>query len=274
MVPRRVGSPREWNAGAYDPLDRPQLSWGRAILATMAWHGNETVLDAGCGTGKLAAEIAARLPRGRVIAIDRSANMLETLRQKLGLGADARVAAVQADLAALPLALAVDVIFSTAAFHWVLDHDRLFRELHAALKPGGRLVAQCGGGPNLARILTRVDGILAAPPFRQHVEGWTGPWLFADARATASRLAAAGFVEVETSLVEAPTVLRNRDEYVAFLEAVVLRAHCGRLPGVRMRNTLLSELGAAGAADDPPFSLDYWRLNMRARRASGPSGDG
>jgi trans-aconitate 2-methyltransferase len=199
--------------------------------------------------------------------------MLEAVRQSVAARVDVHVLTVQADLEALSFAPSVDVVFSAAAFHWVLGHDRLFRELHAVLRPGGRLVAQCGGGPNIERILSRADRILATEPYRPYLEGWTGPWFFADAESTAARLASAGFVDIQTSLVEAPTVLPDRDEYTRFLEAVVLRAHCDRLPDASMRRNFLARLGEAGTVDDPPFSLDYWRLNLRARRPLDQTGD-
>jgi trans-aconitate methyltransferase len=261
MAARAPRNSEEWNAQAYHRLDRPQQAWARSVLDTIALRGDETVLDAGCGTAKLAAVIARRVPRGRVLAVDRSANMLRVAHRALAAPEAPRVTLIRASLEALPFAGSVDVVISTAAFHWVLEHDRLFRELYVALRPGGRLVAQCGGGPNLARVLARAERVLAGDPYRPHFEGWSGPWMFADAGSTAARLRRAGFVEVHTSLAEAPTVLADREEYVAFLESVVLRAHCDRLAD-------------AAAADDPPFSLDYWRLNMRAQRPSGPPGDG
>ena len=260
-------SPIEWDATTYARLGRPQEDWGRAVLETVALRGDECVVDAGCGHGGLTALLADRLPRGRVLAIDRSTNMLAVAAAGLARFGE-RVALVRADLSALPCAGSIDVIVSTAAFHWVLDHERLFRELHAALRPGGRLVAQCGGGPNLARLLGRAARIVRSPAYRAHLEGWSGPWRFADAPTTAARLSSAGFVDVETEVVEAPTVLPDRQRYTDFLAAVILRAHLDRLSGTRLGEALLERLADAGEADEPPFSLDYHRLNMRARKPS------
>ncbi len=236
------------------------------MLDAIVLRGDERVVDAGCGTGRLTSELAERLPSGLVIGIDRSANMLTVARTNLHARFGRRVTLVQADLSALPLMGTTDLIFSTAAFHWVLDHDALFRELYGALRPGGALVAQCGGGPNLARILRRADRLMQTTPYRRYVEGWVGPWLFADAEATGRRLTAAGFVQVETEVIEAPTVMRDRQEYVDYLAAVVLRAHLDRITDPGLRATLLAALADGGERDEPPFSLDYWRLNLRGRR--------
>ena len=81
-----------------------------------------------------------------------------------------------------------DAIFSTATFHWVLDHDALFSSLLQALKPGGRLVAQCGGGPNIQRLHDRAATLMHTPEFATYFEQWRDPWEFADADVTRRRL--------------------------------------------------------------------------------------
>ena len=256
----------EWDADTYHRVADPQVAWGRRVLARLPLRGDETVLDAGCGTGRLTAELLALLPRGRVIAVDASAEMLRVARAHLAPRFGDRVAFLQADLQTLALPEPVDAIFSAATFHWVLDHPRLFRHLHDALLPGGRLVAQCGGGPNLARFLARVTALMADPAYAPAFAGWAGPWEFAGPDVTADRLRAAGFVEVATGLEPAPTVLPDAAAYRDFLGSVVLGAHLSRLPDQARRAAFLDTLTAAAAADDPPFALDYWRLNLAGRR--------
>src|SRR5262245_13304699 len=134
---------REWNAAdTYHRVSEPQLRWGLKVLDRLRLTGDELVIDVGCGTGRLTEHVARRVPRGRVVGVDLSANMLQTAREYLTPIAGARVALVQADASALPFHQTADAIFSTATFHWVLDHDALFKGLFDALKPGGRLVAQ------------------------------------------------------------------------------------------------------------------------------------
>ncbi len=256
----------EWNAAVYHQVADPQYAWGLRVLDRLSLRGDETALDAGCGSGRLTTALLERLPRGHVIAVDRSENMLQVARDYLTPRFGARVSFVPADLLNLALPAAVDLIFSTATFHWIPDHDTLFRCLYRTLRPGGRLVAQCGGGPNLAQTLGRAATLLAAEPFAPYVAGWQGPWLFADATTTAQRLRAAGFVAVETSLEEAPTVLPDAAAYRAFVSTVIFRLHLERLPDEHLRRAFLDGLVAQGAATDPPFMLDYWRLNLQATR--------
>lgn len=256
----------EWDARAYHDKSRPHVTWGATVLDRLSLRGDETVLDAGCGTGKLTAELLKRLPSGRVIALDRSQNMMDQAKDFLGRDFSERVSFVKTDLLDIDLDREVDVIFSTATFHWVLDHPKLFANLFRALRPGGSLIAQCGGGPNLANFFKRTAAILATPPYAARFADWVDPFYFADPATTDSRLEAAGFVEMEIDLQPAPTQFASADEYSAFVETVILRDQLSRIPDKAQRQHLLSELTHHAAGDDPPWCLDYWRLNISARR--------
>jgi trans-aconitate methyltransferase len=256
----------EWDAASYHRLSAPQFSWGSQVLDRLRLDGGETVMDAGCGTGRLTAGLLERLPRGRVAAVDLSRNMLAEARSHLTPRFDGQVNFVRADLAALPFDSAFDGIFSTAAFHWVPDHPRLFRSLFESLKPGGRLVAQCGGGPNIARLMRRASVLTATEPYASYFSGWKDTKVFADDATTAERLRAAGFTDVDTGLELAPTVISGADEFREFLTTVNMHAHLARLPEGPLRRRFIEELTEQAAADDPPFMLDYCRLNIRARR--------
>lgn len=255
----------EWDAASYHTVSAPQTSWGHVVLGSLALEGGERVIDAGCGSGRLTAALLDRLPRGRVLALDRSRNMLEVARANLRPVYTGRVHFVQAALPAVPVARWADVVFSTATFHWVRDHDALFRHLRDALRPGGRLHAQCGGGPNLAHAHALADAVMQRPSFAPHFAGWPGVWEFASAHATAARLTAAGFAEVVTELVEAPITLATEADYRAFVTTVIYHPHLARLPD-DLRGPFIDEVTALAAAAAPAFALDYWRLNMTATR--------
>ena len=256
----------EWNAEAYHRLSDPQFAWGMRVLARLALRGDERALDVGCGSGRLTAELRARLPRGSVVAADLSANMARAARETLSARAPGRAPVVVADAAALPFAGAFDLIFSTATFHWVTDHARLFRSLFAALAPGGRLHAQCGGGANLERLHARAAALMRTPPFAPHFAAWRRPWEFADAAVTAERLRAAGFVGVDTGLEPAPVTFGDAAVFREFLATVVLRLHLRALPDAARRDAFLDRLVDLAAADEPPYELDYWRLNLSGTR--------
>jgi trans-aconitate methyltransferase len=257
---------REWNAETYHRVSNPQFTWGLTVMDRLPLAGDETVADVGCGSGRLTDLLVRRLPRGRVVAVDGSENMLRSAHAFLRPRHGTHVAFIRADAAALPLAGAADAIFSTATFHWVLDHERLFRSLFVALRPGGRLVAQCGGGPNIRRIRDRAAALLRESPFAPYFAGWRGPWLYADADVTARRLTDAGFSDVATSLQAEPTIMPDEASFREFITNVICHPYLAVLPAGELRARFVDSLTAQAARDDPPFELDYWRLNIQARK--------
>ena len=147
---------RDWNASSYDGVSAPQQEWGAAVVARLALRGDETVLDAGAGTGRVSEMVLERLPRGALIAVDGSPSMAALARERL---ADERVSVICSDLLALELPERVDAVISTATFHWILDHDALFERMRALLREGGQFVAQCGGEGNIARVREAIEEV-------------------------------------------------------------------------------------------------------------------
>lgn len=243
---------REWDAGAYATLNAPMTARGNDAVGRLELRGDETVLDAGCGTGAVTATLLERLPRGRVVALDGSARMLDAARARFA--GNARVSFVQADLEA-PLAVLpgvpapVDAIVSTSTFHWVRDHGALFRSLAGGLRPRGQLVVDCGGAGNIAAVLDA----LAELGHREH------PWTYAGVEETERRLRAAGFGALDVRLV--PRVSRLAPgELEAFLTSVVLRtfvAELGEEAGAQLVRDVAARL--------PDGELRWVRLEIAAR---------
>jgi trans-aconitate 2-methyltransferase len=258
---------REWNSVVYHRLSGPQVSWGKKVLARLQLRGDEIVLDAGCGTGRLTSELLEALPNGRVVGVDLSQNMLSSARNHLHTHFRSKLNLVACDLLYLPFRQVFDVVVSTAAFHWVLDHDRLFRNLHDLLLPGGRLEAQCGGGPNLVRLRSRANALMANAKFAGFFAGFREPWLYQNAEESAAALKRAGFTHVETSVESAPTLLEGAEHFREFVPNIIFRRHLENLPSEELRAAFIEELTQQAARDDPPFLLDYWRLNLRGRVA-------
>jgi trans-aconitate 2-methyltransferase len=246
---------RDWDAATYDRVSSPQAEMARAVLDRLDLRGDETVLDAGCGSGRVTLMLLERLPRGHVVAVDQAPSMVEHAREALG----DRATVFRADLTELVLDEPVDAAFSNAVFHWVPDHDRLFERLFAALRPGGRLVAQCGGKGNVAAFHQAARAAAATPPYAEHLDGWVGPWNFAGPDETAARLARAGFEDIDTWLQPYPVVPDDPEDY---LRTVCLGYHLEQLPEELRDGYVEAVLARAGD------ELDYVRLNITARRAS------
>jgi trans-aconitate 2-methyltransferase len=246
-------SPRDWDAATYDRIANPMTAWGTAVLDRLPLRGDERVMDAGCGSGRVTELLAERLPQGSVVAVDGSPAMIDQARARLG-GFGDRIEYVVADLGRpIPVALPVDGILSTATFHWVPDHDALFRNLAAILRPSGRLTAQCGGAGNIASI-QRVLATIG--------DGWLGPVHFETPEATTDRLAAAGFVDIRCWLTDEPTRFEPGEPFEAYLRTVVLGAHLERLAPAD-RDPFVHEV--ASRLGEP--AIDYVRLNIDAVRA-------
>lgn len=246
--------PRDWDARTYDRVADPMTRWGATVLDRLPLAGDERVLDAGCGSGRVTELLAERLPLGRVVALDGSSSMIAAARERLAPFGD-RIEYVVADLGeALPLDAPVDAVFSTATFHWVPDHDALVANLAAVLRPGGWLVAQCGGVGNIAS----VQRVLATIG-----DGWLGPVHFETPMATVGRLDTAGFVDVECWLTDEPTRFESGEPFETYLRTVVLGAHLERLPPDQH-----TAFVHAVATRMPEPLIDYVRLNIVARRSS------
>lgn len=244
---------KEWDARTYDRVSDPQLRWGREVLDRLVLGGDEVVVDAGCGTGRVTQLLLERLPSGRVIALDASQAMLDQAAQNLAGDSD-RVAFVLADLAdALSIEERVDAVLSTATFHWVTDHGRLFANLAAVMRPGAQLVAQCGGAGNVSR----VERALAEMGY-----DWTDTKNFAGPKETEARLREAGFVEAKAWLEPKPTRLEPGPPFEEFLSTVVLRDYVRRLPAAEAAAFVHDVAQRVGEPE-----LDYVRLNITAKRA-------
>lgn len=293
----------EWNAEQYHRVSEPQFEWGLQVLARLAAlpvRGDETVLDAGCGTGRLTQHLAGLFPRGRVVATDLSAPMLRTFAKTLNNGNGARrefatassssqkadsdhaqssgssssnspntgapshrLSLVLADFQLLPFVDTFHYVFSTAAFHWAPDHDALFGSIFQALRPGGYLVAQCGGGSNLAGIREREQILMRDPRFSSYFRDWRPTWTYADVPTTRDRLLKAGFFDTEVWLENAPYTMPDAASFRAFAETVVARTQVARIPDAGLRNEYLDCLLDLAAGD---YTFDYVRLNINAQR--------
>ncbi len=246
-----------WDADTYHRVSSPHVAWAEAVLDRLDLRGDETVLDAGCGSGRTTRLLADRVPRGRVIAVDASPRMVARAREELGAAVDVR----EGDLTALRLGDGelVDAAFSNAVFHWISDHDALFAALAGAMRPGAALSAQCGGEGNVAAVHEQALLAAADAGLADRFADWDGPWNFAGVQETEQRLAGAGFDGARCWLQTWPV---EPEEPRAYLQTVCLGPHLERLAPdehERFLDAVMARLGERPA-------LDYVRLNIVARR--------
>jgi trans-aconitate 2-methyltransferase len=239
----------DWDAGTYDRVSDPLLHMGDPVVRRLALRGDERVLDAGCGSGRVTELLLERLPAGQVVALDGSAAMIAEAGRRLAPWGD-RVELVTADLGQ-PIPIdPVDAVLSTATFHWVPDHDALFANLAAVMRPGAQLAAQCGGHGNIATVAAALVDLGIAPA-----------WNFATPEATVHRLANAGFTDAEVWLEPHPVELEPGEPLLTYLATIPLKDVVAAVPEGERR-----ALVEAVAERLPGPVLDYVRLNITARR--------
>lgn len=246
-------SAREWDAETYDKVSDPQFEWGIEVLERLELQGDEDAVDAGCGSGRVTEKLVDRLTEGTVLAVDGSEAMVAKAQERLG----ERASYLVTDLSELELDETVDLVFSTATFHWILDHDRLFSNVRKALRPGGRLVAQCGGEGNVAKHAMAIAKAAADPDFGQHFGAANSIWNFAGPQETEARLRGAGFTDVRCWLEPKPV---QPPDPVAFTSTVTLGPLLAQLPEEKHRPFVDAVLAEA----KQPLVLDYVRLNIEA----------
>ena len=246
-------SAREWDAETYDKVSDPQFNWGIEVLERLELQGDEDAVDAGCGSGRVTEKLVDRLSGGTVLAVDGSEAMVAKARERLG----DRASYLVTDLSELELDEPVDLVFSTATFHWILDHDRLFSNVRKALRPGGRLVAQCGGEGNVAKHATAIAKAAADPEFSRHFGAASSIWNFAGPQETEARLRGAGFTDARCWLEPKPV---QPPDPVAFTSTVTLGPLLAQLPEEKIRPFVDAVLAEA----EQPLVLDYVRLNIEA----------
>jgi trans-aconitate 2-methyltransferase len=258
--------PREWDAQTYDQVSDPQYHWGLEVLDRLRPRPDETIIDAGCGSGRVTEKLLERLPEGRIVGVDGSAEMIKVAAEKFA--GDDRVTLIVSDLLELTPELlekndapaAADALFSTATFHWITDHDKLFSRVHSVLRPGGRLVAQCGGEGNVADHARAIATVAIQPQYMEHFQGMTMMWNFANPAETEDRLRRAGFDHISCWLEDKPVQPENPYD---FTTTVTMGPHLTRLPEEKRRAFAEAVLELS----PDPLVLNYVRLNIDARRA-------
>ncbi len=246
--------PVEWKAEEYDAQSVPHEEWQAQILKRLELTGDETLLDAGCGTGRLTKNLVQRVPDGHVIGVDASTAMLERAREHLGKDFDLR----HQDLTRLEIPEKVDAVYSSAVFHWIENHEALFRSLHGAMRGGARLEAQCGGDGNIVEIERALEALAGDERFAPYLRSEREAWNYASVSDTELRLAKAGFTDIRVWTEPWPVTPKDPRSYVS---TVILPWHLDRLP-----ESLHDEFIRAVLETSPrPLAVNYVRLNISAR---------
>jgi trans-aconitate methyltransferase len=176
---RKSAPPARWNAADYAAHSAVQQGWAREVIARLRLRGDERVLDVGCGDGKVTAEIARAVPRGRVLGVDVSPEMIAFARMAFPTGMTPNLAFQICDARKLgALGGEFDLVFSNAALHWVDDHEAFLRGAAAVLRPGGRLMVSCGGKGNAHDVFLALRPEMRRARWREFFRNLPVPYFF------------------------------------------------------------------------------------------------
>jgi trans-aconitate 2-methyltransferase len=285
-----------WDARTYDQVSYlVQYKWGQQVLEWRKWHGNEIVVDAGCGSGLLTKQLIKRVPRGKVYAVDIDSNMVRQARKNLQSFDNVEI--IQSGFTDVRIPQRLDVIFSNSALHWVRDHRKAFQTFWDMLKPmsnnikntnnkyttfnnntgntgSGQLLIQCGGYGNLQQIIKLLERIRQLDQFKAYFTNWKQSWYFANPNDTDKLLKEIGYVNRRVYSNRDCVILPNRREYSRFIKTVVAKPYLERLSTDNDDDKLkkaflelfLDEVGKHSNKSKTRWFLDFVRLNIIAHR--------
>jgi trans-aconitate methyltransferase len=259
-----------WDASTYHRISDAQESWGHETIEYRKWKGNETVLDAGCGSGRLTKILSIKVPHGKVIAVDSDLSMVRLAKENLVKFSN--IEFTHMDISEIKLEEKVDVVFSNAVLHWILNHKKVFERFCQILNRDGQLLIQCGGYGNLAKTLSILNKVSKSKEFYNYFCNnkdeniWNQTWYFAKKEDTEKILKEIGFRNIQVFIENKEPKFRNKEEYFLFIKTIVLIPYLKYLP-----NDLLKDKFAKSVveeietnAKELQWKLDFVRQNINA----------
>jgi trans-aconitate 2-methyltransferase len=260
MIPEST----HWNAEVYDRIGTPMRRWAQAVIDDLHLRGDETVLDAGCGSGSVTFDLLERLPRGRIYAVDSSPDMISKITQAIENRGETRITPILANLTDFELPEQVEVVFSNAVLHWIPDDDALFGCLLRATKPGGRFRAQCGGGDNMVRLMDATHAVERREPFPRYLDGTAEFRKYRSTEQAKAAMERAGWTDARAALFDSPVPFEDHDEASLYLRTIILQRHVAALPEEQQEPFLRAVIEETIRRFGEPFTADYVRLDLWA----------
>jgi trans-aconitate methyltransferase len=248
-----------WDAKDYAQHSTAQLQWANELLGKLICRGDESMLDIGCGDGKITATIARMLPHGGVTGLDASAEMIRLARESYPERKYPNLSFVQQDARTISLPEQFDLVFSTAALHWIREHDLVLRSIRGCLKPGGRILLQMGGRGNAAAVFASLRSVIATPEWSPYFTDFVPPYCFYAPEEYDAWLVQEGFRGDRVELIPKEMV-HTVDGFRGWLRTTWF-PYTDRLP-VALRDRFLDELTAAYIADWPLDAAGNIRVQM------------
>ncbi|HKO39679.1 MAG TPA: methyltransferase domain-containing protein, partial [Nitrososphaeraceae archaeon] len=167
----------------------------------------------------------------------------------------------------------VDVVFSNATLHWILNHKKVFERLWQILKPSGEILIQCGGDRDLAKTLSIVNKVSESKEFNNYFYNnnkgeniWKQTWYFAKKEDTERILQEIGFRNIQVFVEDREAKFNNKEEYFLFLKTIVLIPYLKYLPNDMLKDNFAKSVveEIETNAKELQWKLDFVRLNIHA----------
>jgi len=249
-----------WNAADYAANSSVQQAWARETIAMLQLRGDERILDIGCGDGKVSVELARAVPRGAVVGIDSSPQMIEFARARFPSRKFSSVEFHVMDAREIRFERQFDLVFSNAALHWVDDHQALLRGAAACLRPGGRLVVSCGGKGNAQDVFVALRSVMRHSRWRAFFRKLEAPYFFYSPADYEKWLPPCGFKPRRVQLVPKDAVYAGREGLAAWLRTTWL-PYVQRVPDVS-REDFISSVTDRYLVKHPPDKRGGVRVRM------------
>ena len=256
-----------WNAEVYDKIGTPMRGWAQAVIDDIGLRGEETILDAGCGSGSVTLDLWERAKDGKIYALDSSPDMIAKLSATVAERKIENIVPMQADLTNFTLPEPVDIVFSNAVFHWIQDDAGLFGSLARATKPGGRLRAQCGGASNIQKLMAATREVESREPYAQHLGNKPEPRKYRTEEMAVAALEANGWSNARAAIFPSDVTFDDIDHAVLYLRTIILQQQASALPEDLAEPFLRDVIAEVIKRHGEPFVADYVRLNLWAERA-------
>jgi trans-aconitate 2-methyltransferase len=256
-----------WDAETYDRIGTPMRRWAQALIEDIGLRGDETVLDAGCGSGSVTLDLWEKVQSGKIYALDSSVDMIDKLRDTLEKRGITNIIPMQADLTRFTLNEQVDVVFSNAVFHWIPDDNALFGALARATKSGGRLRAQCGGADNNKNLMTTTRDVERREPYSQYLASRVDTRKYRSESQAIEALQRNGWKNAKARVFPSPVEFPDIESAVLYLKTIILQQQYAALPGDMREQFLREVVDEVITRHGAPFVADYVRLDIWAERS-------
>lgn len=262
-----------WNAEDYSKNSSAQQEWANELISKLNLEGNESILDIGCGDGKITFEIANRLHEGKIVGVDSSKEMIHLATKSFQSGRCSNLSFKHCDARNLPFNNEFDIVFSNAALHWVKDHRPIIQGISDSLKPNGRVLLQMGGKGNAQSILTILETMIAEKQWNDYFSDFEFPYGFHDPQSYQSWLMGSGLNLIRAELIPKDMTYDDPNGLAGWIRTTWL-PYTDRVPAQRKTefiNQLVDKYIEANPLDSNGIvHVDMVRLEVEAMKNECP----